>query len=188
MWLTVAPQELTLAGQPEPGPLLAAVTAALCEIIHCSNTCIALFAEAEGLEHIHFHVVPRTDHPDPSFRGPFAFAPPGGGTATQVPGQVRDQITSKLAAAASLPALSRPRDEEGQPSGAAQSTPRPGPEATSWMESKAIWMESKAIRYPRKPPVPQISRFRMRTLATTAGICRGQLGGYARAGSAGDAS
>jgi diadenosine tetraphosphate (Ap4A) HIT family hydrolase len=25
-----------------------------------------LFAEAEGLEHIHFHVLPRTDQPDPS--------------------------------------------------------------------------------------------------------------------------
>ena len=37
---------------------------------------------AEGLEHIHFHVVP---HPDPAFRGPFVFALRGGDTATQVP-------------------------------------------------------------------------------------------------------
>jgi hypothetical protein len=165
--LTVAPQELTLAGQAEPSPLLAAVTAALREIIHCSNTWVALLAEAEGLEHIHFHVVPRTDHPDPSFRGPFAFAPRGGDTATQAPGQVRDQITSKLAAAASLRALPGPRDQEGQPL-----APPKVRRAAAWRATSG--MESRAVRHPRKPSVPQISRFCIRTLATTAGICRGQ--------------
>jgi hypothetical protein len=59
-------------------------------------------------------------------------------------------------------------------SGTAQSTPRRSLEATSGMESKAV-------RHPRKLPVPQISRFCIRTLATTAGICRGQNGRYARA-------
>ena len=34
--------------------------------------------------------------------------------------------------------------------------------------------ESRPVRHPRKPPTPQISRFCVRTLATTAAICRGQ--------------
>jgi diadenosine tetraphosphate (Ap4A) HIT family hydrolase len=151
-WLTAAPQELTLAGQAGPDPFLAAVTAALREIIHCSNTYAALFAEAEDLEHIHFHVLPRTDHPDTSFRGPFAFAPLGGDTA-QVPGQARDQITSKLAAAASQRALpARPGDQEGQPLAPPKARRAPACTATSGMESKAV-------RHPRKPSIPQISRF-----------------------------
>ena len=37
--------------------------------------------------------------------------------------------------------------------------------------------ESRPVRHPRKPPTPQISRFCVRTLATTAAICRGQNGG-----------
>ena len=119
-WLVVLPRrhvtvldELTLAEQAELGPLLAAVTAALRETIHCGKTYVALFAEAEGFEHIHFHVVPRTDDLDPAFRGPFVFALLGGATATQVPQQVRDQIASNLAASASLRALSGRWDEEG---------------------------------------------------------------------------
>jgi hypothetical protein len=59
VWLTVAPQQVTLAGQAGPGPLLAAVTAALREIIHCSKTRVAMLAEAEGPGHIQFHVVLR---------------------------------------------------------------------------------------------------------------------------------
>jgi len=137
VWLTAAPQELTSTGQAEPGPLLAAVTAALREIIHRGNTWVALSAGAKGLEHIHFRVVPRTDHPDPSFRGPFAFAPLGGDTATQIPGQVRDQITSKLAAAASLRAQPGPRDEESQPLAPPKARRAAAWRATSGMESKA---------------------------------------------------
>jgi hypothetical protein len=173
VWLTAAPQELTLAGQAEPSPLLAAVTAALREIIHRSNTWVALFAEAEGLEHIQFHVIPRTDHPDPSFRGPFAFAPLGGDTATQIPGQVRDQITSKLAASASPRALPGRRDEEGQSLAPPKARRAAAQRATSGMEPETV-------RHPTKPPVPQISRFCIRTLATTAAICRGQQADIAR--------
>jgi hypothetical protein len=161
-----------LAGQAEPGPLLAAVTPALREIIHCSKTYVALFAEAEGLEHIHFHVVPRTDHPDPAFCGPFVFALRGGDTATQVPGQVRNQITAnspRLRAYACCPPL---WDEEGQPL-----APPKARRAAAWRATSG--MESKAVRHPRKPSVPQISRFCMRTLATTAAICRGQNGYFA---------
>jgi diadenosine tetraphosphate (Ap4A) HIT family hydrolase len=119
-WLVVLPRrhvtvldELTLAEQADLGPLLAAVTAALREIIHCSKTYVALFAEAEGFEHIHFHVVPRMADLDPALRGPFVFELLTGDTTTQVPEEVRDQIASQLAASASLRALSGRRDEEG---------------------------------------------------------------------------
>jgi diadenosine tetraphosphate (Ap4A) HIT family hydrolase len=118
-WLVVLPRrhvtvldELTSAEQAELGPLLSAATAALRETIHCIKTYVALFAEAEGFEHIHFHVVPRMADLDPQFRGPFVFALLGGSTATQVPEQVRDQIASQLAASASLRALPWQRDEE----------------------------------------------------------------------------
>jgi diadenosine tetraphosphate (Ap4A) HIT family hydrolase len=118
-WLIVLPRrhmaaldELTLSEQAELGPLLAAVTAALREIIHCSKTYVALFAEAEGFEHIHFHVVPRGPDLDPALRGPSVFALLGGDIATQVPEQVRDQIASQLAASASLRALSGQWDKE----------------------------------------------------------------------------
>jgi hypothetical protein len=78
-----------------------------------SNTCVALFAEAEGLEHTYFHVVPRTDHPAPPSAAPSPSHHWGGDTATQLPGQVRDQITSKLAASATLRALPGRWDEGG---------------------------------------------------------------------------
>jgi diadenosine tetraphosphate (Ap4A) HIT family hydrolase len=119
-WLVVLPRrhvtvldELTSAEQAELGPLLAAVTAALRDIIHCSKTYVAMFAEAEGFEHVHFHVVPRKDDLDPAFRGPFIFALLGGDTATQVPEEVRDQIASKLAASVSLRELSGRWEEKG---------------------------------------------------------------------------
>jgi diadenosine tetraphosphate (Ap4A) HIT family hydrolase len=119
-WLVVLPRrhvtaldQLTSAEQAELGPLLAAVTAALRDIIQCSKTYVAMFAEAEGFEHIHFHVIPRKDDLDPAFRGPFVFTLLGGDTATQVPEQIRDQIASKLAASASMRKLSGRRDEKG---------------------------------------------------------------------------
>jgi diadenosine tetraphosphate (Ap4A) HIT family hydrolase len=118
-WLVVLPRrhvtvldELTSAEQAELGPLLAAVTAALREITHCDKSYVALFAEAEGFAHIHFHVVPRMADLEAAFRGPSVFALLGGDTGTQVPEQVRDQIASQLAASASLRALSGQWDEE----------------------------------------------------------------------------
>jgi hypothetical protein len=164
VWLTAAPQELTSAGQAGPGPPLATVTAAPREIIHCSKTYAPLFAEAEDLEHIHFPALPRTDHPNPSFRGPSAFttgkrhrpgARAGQGTDHQ---QTRNGCEPTRAARAAGPGRSTP--------GAAQARRAAASTATSGMESKAV-------RHPRKPSIPQISRFCVRTLATTAGICRG---------------
>lgn len=51
--------ELTQAEAAEIGPLLSAATAALKQVVGCEKTYVMLFAEQEGHEHLHFHVVPR---------------------------------------------------------------------------------------------------------------------------------
>jgi diadenosine tetraphosphate (Ap4A) HIT family hydrolase len=64
-WLVVLPRrhvlaldEMSHAEAAALGPLLRAVTAALREVTGCAKTYVALFAEAEGFGHVHFHVVP----------------------------------------------------------------------------------------------------------------------------------
>ena len=41
------------------GPLLAAGSAALQQVLACEKTYAMLFAEREGFAHLHFHLVPR---------------------------------------------------------------------------------------------------------------------------------
>ena len=76
-WLVVMPRrhvtaldELTAGEAADLGPLLRAVTAALRDVTGCSKTYVALFAEAEGHQHVHFHVVPRQPGLDVRLRGP----------------------------------------------------------------------------------------------------------------------
>ena len=64
-WLVVVPRrhvialdELTAGEAADLGPLLRALTAAMRAVLGCGKTYVALFAEAEGFEHVHFHVVP----------------------------------------------------------------------------------------------------------------------------------
>jgi diadenosine tetraphosphate (Ap4A) HIT family hydrolase len=45
----------------------------------------SLFAEADGFEHVHFHVVPRSPAMDPALRGPRVFGHLGGDPAGHVP-------------------------------------------------------------------------------------------------------
>lgn len=79
-WVVVAPARhvLSLAElSPDEaaalGPLLAAVSRAVMDVTGCVRTYAALFAEAEGFEHLHVHVVPRHgDLPD-DLRGPRVF-------------------------------------------------------------------------------------------------------------------
>ena len=58
-WHVLALDEPTPAEAAGLGPVLRAVTAALREVTGCEKTYVALFAEAEGFSHVHFHVVPR---------------------------------------------------------------------------------------------------------------------------------
>jgi diadenosine tetraphosphate (Ap4A) HIT family hydrolase len=52
------------------GPLLRSLTAALRTVTGCDKTYVALFAEAEGYAHVHFHVVPRMSNFTDDQRGP----------------------------------------------------------------------------------------------------------------------
>jgi diadenosine tetraphosphate (Ap4A) HIT family hydrolase len=105
-WLVVLPQrhvialdELTPEEAADLGPLLTNLTAALREVVGCEKTYVALFAEAEGFQHVHFHVMPRHGDLDPAFRGPRAFGMLGGDPARHVPDDVMDEIATSISGA-----------------------------------------------------------------------------------------
>jgi diadenosine tetraphosphate (Ap4A) HIT family hydrolase len=105
-WLVVIPRrhvlaldELTAEESADLGPLLSDLTAALREVVHCEKTYVALFAEAEGFAHLHFHVIPRSADLDATHRGPRVFGLLGGDPARHVPETTRDQIATALARA-----------------------------------------------------------------------------------------
>jgi diadenosine tetraphosphate (Ap4A) HIT family hydrolase len=108
-WLVVLPRrhvvaldELTAEEAADLGPLLRAVTSALREVTGCSKTYVALFAEAEGHQHVHFHVIPRQPGLNPGLRGARVFSLLGADPASEVPGPARDQIATELARALRL--------------------------------------------------------------------------------------
>jgi diadenosine tetraphosphate (Ap4A) HIT family hydrolase len=108
-WLVVLPRrhvialdELTAEEAADLGPLLRALTAALREVLGCSKTYVALFAEAEGFAHIHFHVVPRSPDLDQSLRGRRVFGLLGGDPAGHLPNEVMDQAASRIGEALRL--------------------------------------------------------------------------------------
>ena len=104
-WLVVVPRrhvvaldELTAAEAADLGPLLREVTSALRQVTGCEKTYVALFAEAEGFSHVHFHVIPRHSDLDPQQRGPRVFELMGGDPARTVPDAEMDQIAARIAA------------------------------------------------------------------------------------------
>jgi diadenosine tetraphosphate (Ap4A) HIT family hydrolase len=108
-WLVMVPRrhvialdELTAAEAADLGPLLRALTAAMRAVLGCSKTYVALFAEAEGFEHVHFHVVPRSPDLDLGLRGPRVFGHLGGDPAGQVPAEVMDQVAASVGQALRL--------------------------------------------------------------------------------------
>ena len=123
-WLVVFPRrhvvaldELTAAEAADLGPLLRDVSCALRKVTLCEKTYVALFAEAEGFEHIHFHLIPRHANLDHELRGPRVFGLLGGDPARNVPDSVMDQIAVAIAAA--LPAaLTSIYDPDHRPTGA----------------------------------------------------------------------
>lgn len=105
-WMVVLPRrhmialdELTPGEAAGLGPLLRDLTAALRAVMRCDKTYVALFAEAEGFEHLHVHVIPRQADLSPEFRGPRIFGLMGGEPARQVPETVMDQIAGNVAQA-----------------------------------------------------------------------------------------
>jgi hypothetical protein len=84
------------------GPLLRAPTAALREVLGCSKTYVALFAEAEGFARVHFHVMPRQPDLDPGLRGPRVSSLLGDDPASYVPAQVMDEVAISVGQALRL--------------------------------------------------------------------------------------
>jgi diadenosine tetraphosphate (Ap4A) HIT family hydrolase len=109
-WLVVVPRrhvtaldELTPEEAAELGPVLRSVTAALRTVVGCDKTYVALFAEAEGFAHVHFHVIPRhADLPD-DLRGPRVFGLLGGDADRHVSDAAMDDVAAKLTIALSSP-------------------------------------------------------------------------------------
>ena len=108
-WLVVLPRrhvtaldELTPSEAADLGPLLREMTSALRRATQCEKTYVALFAEAEGFSHVHFHVIPRHADLDSNLRGPRVFGLIGGDPAQYVPEAAMDKIAASIAAA--LPA------------------------------------------------------------------------------------
>lgn len=65
---------------------------------------MALSAEADGFEHLHFHVIPRRPGLDPAYWSPRMSGLPRAGPARHVPDKTTDQIAADLTRA--LPARS----------------------------------------------------------------------------------
>jgi len=118
-WLVVLPRrhvvaldELTPEEAADLGPLLREITSALRQVTGCQKTYVALFAEAEGFSHVHFHVVPRMAGLAPELRGSRVFGLMGGDPARNVPDGDMDQIAARITAA--LPAKIPQADPSGQ--------------------------------------------------------------------------
>jgi diadenosine tetraphosphate (Ap4A) HIT family hydrolase len=79
-WLVVsaarhrrALHDLSLAEFTELGELLSRLTAALHAVLGSAKEYVAMFAEAPGFEHVHFHVVPRSAEWPQQLTGPEVF-------------------------------------------------------------------------------------------------------------------
>jgi diadenosine tetraphosphate (Ap4A) HIT family hydrolase len=75
-WCVVVPtrhvealSDLTVIEAEWLGPLLRDVSRALATVTGCLKTYVILLAEAEGFQHVHFHVVPRGNVINESRRG-----------------------------------------------------------------------------------------------------------------------
>ena len=105
-WLVLLPRrhvtslaDLTEAEMADLGGWQVRLARALAAVTGCVKTYVALFAEAEGFSHVHFHIVPRmADQPDDR-RGPAVFGylnPPAGQAVTD---EQQDELAAALAAA-----------------------------------------------------------------------------------------
>lgn len=79
-WVVVVPArhivslaELSPGEAAALGPLLTAVSRAVTDVTGCVKVYLALFAEAEGFQHLHIHLVPRHSHLPDDLRGPGVF-------------------------------------------------------------------------------------------------------------------
>lgn len=90
--------ELTSEEAVSLGPLLRRLTAALAEVTGCQKTYVALFAEDDGFDHLHLHVVPRVrDLPDDR-RGPQVFGYLARDESEWLPEPERDRLAALVTA------------------------------------------------------------------------------------------
>ncbi len=104
-WLVVVPKEHVLAlhelapeATAELGPLLARASQALCDAVGCPKAYFVFFAEADGYEHLHIHVIPRMDWFGTEQRGPAVFSLLGASAGKEVPEAERDALALRLRA------------------------------------------------------------------------------------------
>lgn len=102
-WLVVAPRrhllslaELEASEAAELGPLLTDLTRALRQVTECQKSYVMQFSEAEGYEHLHFHVVPRMPDQPAEERGPRIFARLVVPEAESVPTAERDRLAEAI--------------------------------------------------------------------------------------------
>jgi len=102
-WLVLLPNrhvramhELTPDAAAELGPLLQRVSQALCDVLGCAKSYVVFFAEAEGFEHLHVHVIPRMDWFGAEERGPAVFSMLGTSAKRDVPEADRDALALQL--------------------------------------------------------------------------------------------
>lgn len=103
-WLVVVPcRHILSLSELEPdeaallGPLLRAASRALVDVTGCQKAYMALFAEAEGFNHLHIHLVPRHASLPAEFRGPRVFGYLGRPEEEWVPAEEMDRISAELA-------------------------------------------------------------------------------------------
>jgi diadenosine tetraphosphate (Ap4A) HIT family hydrolase len=103
-WLVVVPRrhlialdELTPEEAADLGPILRSVTLAMRSVLGCAKTYVALFAEAEGFAHVHFHLIPRAEDLAADLGGPRIFGLLGGDPERHVPEAVMDDVSASLA-------------------------------------------------------------------------------------------
>jgi hypothetical protein len=75
-------------------------------VLSCTKTYVALFAEAEGFAHVHFHVIPRAADLEADLRGPRIFGLLGGDSGRHVRESDMDDIATSIATALELDARS----------------------------------------------------------------------------------
>jgi diadenosine tetraphosphate (Ap4A) HIT family hydrolase len=96
--------ELTDAEAIEFGPLTKAVSVALGDITGCPKTYLTQFAEHPDHQHVHIHIVARTEELNPNHRGPFVFAELGANEGSRVPEHKLNDHANQLAAHPTLAA------------------------------------------------------------------------------------
>lgn len=102
-WLVLVPRrhvtaiaDLTDAEAATLGPWQVKLSRALRAVTGCAKTYVVQFAEREGFNHIHFHVIPRLADLAAGHRGPGVFELLGVPEAQQVTAERMDELAAAL--------------------------------------------------------------------------------------------